>query len=185
MNLPNKMELIFIYFNKLKFERDKKFTLEFSKDDKITEVLFKQSKDYFIISMDCFIKLSNDVKSSTQYKKIKEISDIANNIVISSIDFGFKFDDLIVKNFLRQDYNFSISRKHRSHWIFSFNKNDTRTGNVYSPHKELKTTRLKLESNSGNFGEYTLTLSDDLKKIDKLLKRQQIYEKTNTVNFIW
>ena len=115
MNLPNKMELIFIYFNKLKFERDKKFTLEFSKDDKITEVLFKQSKDYFIISMDCFIKLSNDVKSSTQYKKIKEISDIANNIVISSIDFGFKFDDLIVKNFLRQDYNFSISRKHRSH----------------------------------------------------------------------
>ena len=66
--------------------------------------------------MDCFIELSNDVKSSTQYKKIKEISDIANNILISGIDFGFKFDDLIVKNFLRQDYKFSISTKHRSHF---------------------------------------------------------------------
>ena len=49
-------------------------------------------------------------------KKIKENSDIANNILISSIDFGFKFDDLIVKNFLRQDYNFSISTKRRSHF---------------------------------------------------------------------
>ena len=36
---------------------------------------------------------------------------------------------------------------------------------VYSPYKELKITKLKFESNSGNFGEYTLTLSDDLKKI--------------------
>ena len=58
--------------------------------------------------MDCFIELSNDVKSSAQYKKIKEISDIANNILISGIDVGFKFDDLIVKNFLRQDCKFSI-----------------------------------------------------------------------------
>ena len=37
---------------------------------------------------------------------------------------------------------------------------------VYSPYKELKITKLKFESNSGNFGEYTLTLSDDLKKIN-------------------
>ena len=69
--MPNKKEPIFIYFNKLKFDKDKKFTLEFSNDDGITEVLSKQSKDYFIISMDCFIELSNDVKSSTQYTKIK------------------------------------------------------------------------------------------------------------------
>ena len=87
--------------------------------------------------MDCFIELSNDVKSSAQYKKIKEISDIANNILISGIDFGFKFDDLIVKNFLRQDYKFSISTKHRSHSLKSLNflikkKNETRTVNVYS-----------------------------------------------------
>ena len=39
--------------------------------------------------------------------------------------------------------------------------------NVYSPYKELKTSGLKFESNNGNFGEYTLTLSDDLKKVDK------------------
>ena len=53
--------------------------LEFSKDDEITEVLFKQFKDYFIISMNSFTELSNDAKSSTQYKKIKtaQISDLS------------------------------------------------------------------------------------------------------------
>ena len=65
--------------------------------------------------MDCFIELSNDLKSSTPYKK-KKNSDIANNILISAIDFGFTFDDLIVKNLLRQDYNFTISTKHRSNF---------------------------------------------------------------------
>ena len=77
--MPNKIEPIFIYFDKLQFDKDKKFMLEFSKDDEITEVLFKQFKDYFIISMNSFIELSNDTKSSTQYKKIKtaQISDLS------------------------------------------------------------------------------------------------------------
>ena len=56
--------------------------------------------------MGCFIELSNDVKSSTQYKKFKEILDIVNNILTRSIDCGLAFNDLIVKNFLRQNYNF-------------------------------------------------------------------------------
>ena len=85
--MPNQIEPVFIYNNKLKFDKDKKFTLQFSNDDEITEVLLKQFKDYFI-SMDCFIELSNDVKRSTQYKRTKGIRDITNNILISHIDFG-------------------------------------------------------------------------------------------------
>ena len=42
----------------------------------------------------------------------------------------------------------------------------------------------KFESNSSNFGEYTLNLSDDLKKKSiKLLKRQQIYQKSKYHHF--
>ena len=37
----NKMQPILIHFNKLKFHRDKKFLLEISNDDEITEVLLK------------------------------------------------------------------------------------------------------------------------------------------------
>ena len=76
------------------------FILEFSNDDEITEVLFRQSKDYFITSMYCFIELLSDIKSSTQHTKIKEVSDTGNNILTKGVNFGFKFDDLIVKNLL-------------------------------------------------------------------------------------
>ena len=63
------MEPIFIYFNKLKFDKDKKFTLSFSDDDKIKSVIFKKCNDYFIVSMDCYIKLSNDIKNHLNTKK--------------------------------------------------------------------------------------------------------------------
>ena len=61
------MEPVFIYFNELKFDSDKKFKTEFSNEDKITEVLFKKSKGYFKISMDCFIELSNDITKLSQF----------------------------------------------------------------------------------------------------------------------
>ena len=53
--------------------------LQFSNNDEITKVSFKQFKKYFFISMNSFIELSDDAKSSTQYKKIKaaQISDLS------------------------------------------------------------------------------------------------------------
>ena len=66
--------------------------------------------------MDCYIKLSNDIKKSSQYKKIKQTSDWANDILASGIDFGFKLNDLIVKDFLGQDYAFQVDMKYRSHF---------------------------------------------------------------------
>ena len=52
------------------------FILEFSNDDEITEVLFRQSKDYFITNMYCFIELLSDIKSSTQKLKKFQIKEI-------------------------------------------------------------------------------------------------------------
>ena len=42
--------------------------------------------------------------------KRKEISDIENNELISRIDFRFKFDDLIVKNFKDRVINFQYQQ---------------------------------------------------------------------------
>ena len=64
------MEPVFVYFNNLKSYSDKKFKIEFSNDDEITEVLRKKCKDYFI-SMDSFIELSNNITKSSQLKKKK------------------------------------------------------------------------------------------------------------------
>ena len=62
---------MFIYFNKLKFDKDKNFTLSFSDDDAIRnkKCFIKKNKDYFIISMDGYIELSNDVKNHLNTKK--------------------------------------------------------------------------------------------------------------------
>ena len=69
--------------------------------------------------MDCYIELSNDVKKSSQYKNIKQISDWKNNILTSGINFGFKLYHLIVKDFLGQDYVSQVDTKHRSHFTKS------------------------------------------------------------------
>ena len=39
-----------------------------------------------------------------------------NDILNNRIDFGFKLDGLIVKDFLGQDYVFQVHAKHRSHF---------------------------------------------------------------------
>ena len=58
-------------------------------------------------------------KKSSQYKKIKQVSDWANDILSTGLDFGFKLEDLIVKDFLGQDYVFQVYTKHRSHYTES------------------------------------------------------------------
>ena len=142
------MEPVFVYFNKLKSYSDKKFKIKFSNDDEITKVLCKKCKDYFI-SMDCFIELSNNITKSSQFFFKKEgISDLANNILISGVDFGFRMDELIVKDFLWQDHEFKISKKYRSHFtesieFFDLKINETRKVNVYSPYDQLKATQGK------------------------------------------
>ena len=48
------MEPVFIYFTKLKLDNDKKFKIEFSNDDEITEILFKKIKRLFYIKHGLF-----------------------------------------------------------------------------------------------------------------------------------
>ena len=95
-------------------------------------------------------------------------------------------DDLIVKDYLGQDYKFKISKKNRSHFtesieFFDLKKNETRT--VYFPYDELKATGLKFEKNSGNLGEYTLSLSNDLKLIEKTFKETK--DLSCSFNLFW
>ena len=59
------MDPIFIYYNDLKFQDNKIFTIEFSDGDQLDGVLFKKKKDYYLISMSCFIKITNNFSKHT------------------------------------------------------------------------------------------------------------------------
>ena len=66
------MEPIFIYYVNLKFEENKKFTIEFSNEDRLQGIMFRKAKDYYLTSMSCFIQLTNDLtelENLQQYKK--------------------------------------------------------------------------------------------------------------------
>ena len=57
------MEPIFIYYNNLKFEENKKFTIEFSNEDRLQGIMFRKTKDDYLTSMSCFIQITNDLRN--------------------------------------------------------------------------------------------------------------------------
>ena len=84
------MEPLFIYYNNLSFNQNKRFTLEFSDNDLLERVLFRKNKDYYITSMSCYVDLTVDVTKLPQSNQIKKNSDLANAILPDGVDFGYK-----------------------------------------------------------------------------------------------
>ena len=82
------MEPIFIYYNNLSFDQNKRFTLELSDDDLLDSDFFKKNKNYYITSMSCYIDLTVD--GTTSIDKIREISDMVNAILAGGVDFDYK-----------------------------------------------------------------------------------------------
>ena len=66
------MHPIFIYNNNLIFDKNQRFILNFSNGDVLKGVNFSKENDYFIISMSCFIKVSNDITNLKQYYDIEK-----------------------------------------------------------------------------------------------------------------
>ena len=65
------MDPIFIYYNNLKFQGNKVFTIEFNNDDWLDRVLFKENILY-LVSMSCFIEITNDLSELTHYNDIEK-----------------------------------------------------------------------------------------------------------------
>ena len=66
------MHPIFIYNNNLIFDKNQRFILNFSNGDVLKGVNFSKENDYFIISMSCFIKVSNDITELKQHYDIEK-----------------------------------------------------------------------------------------------------------------
>ena len=52
-------------------------------------VKFSKENDYYIMSMSCFIEVSNDITKLKQYDDIEKKSIIANRYIRNGIDYGF------------------------------------------------------------------------------------------------
>ena len=74
------MDLVFIHYNDLEFQANKIFSINFSDGDRLQWVLFKKNRDYYLTSMSCFIKITNDLTKLEHYGDITKISDLSNKI---------------------------------------------------------------------------------------------------------
>ena len=69
--------------------KNQRFILNFSDEDVFKGVNFWKENDYYIMSMSCFIEVSNDITKLKQYDDIEKKSIIANRYIRNGIDYGF------------------------------------------------------------------------------------------------
>ena len=115
-----KMDTIFIYTNNLTFDENQKFILNFSDGDVFKSVNFSKENDYYIMSMFCFIEVSNDITKLKQYNDIEKKSIIANPYVRNRIDHGFDPPEIEI-NFGNKTYQFEINKISRSKAVDVYN----------------------------------------------------------------
>ena len=55
------MDPIFIYFNKIDLKDNNKFTLNFSDEQNIQEIIFLKNRDYYVIKLNCNLTLKEHI----------------------------------------------------------------------------------------------------------------------------
>ena len=151
------MDPIFIYYNDLKFQDNKTFTIEFSDGNRLDGLLFKKKKDYYLVSMSCFIEITNDLSEFTLYDDIKKISDLSNTILKNGINHSYKEKNLEVT---LDDAKIELTPEKSNRALsvdvvefFDYVTKQKRLVFIYSPYKELKEFGLKFENKkTGHIG---------------------------------
>ena len=105
------MDPFFIYYNNVKFAENKQFTLEFSDEDLLQEIIF--FRDYFLMSMPCFTKVENDITKLKQYPAIEKISELADRIIRNGFDHGYDSPEIEI-SYGGKTYEMDILKFNRS-----------------------------------------------------------------------
>ena len=111
------MEPTFIYYNKLTFDDEKKFLIDFSDEDSLEGVVFKKNKDYYITSMTCHVDLTVDIMKLLNYLKIKQTPDLATAILRGSIDFGYGKKERVLGKTSRSNVIFRSDKLRRDQYF--------------------------------------------------------------------
>ena len=166
------MEPVFIYFNKVTFDKtdddSKTFTLSFSNGDALDGVLFKKTNDYYITSMVCSITIEKDFKELKDYDNIKKISAIANGYLKHGINHfkkALKLSNSIFYKSLSDELSEDETKQLLSTVTIPFidliskKKN---TVKIYSPFQKLKIYGFEF---SNKYLTYSLNLITENKEL--------------------
>ena len=159
------MDPIFIYNNNLIFDENQMFILNFSDGDVFKGVNFSKENDYYIMSMSCFIEVSNDITKLKQYDDIEKKPIIVNRYIRNGIDYGFDHPEIEIV-FDNKTYQFEINKISCCKTVDVYNcydhllKRKIIFAIVYSPNKDFvenEITYIKKNKND-NIGGYTIKI---------------------------
>ena len=145
------MDPVFIYFDKVNFQNDHKiFKIDFSDGDNLQAIFLKKNRDYYITSMSCFIKLTQDLTELDHYDDIKKISEISNKILKNGVEHLYE-EKVLEATFGDSNFEFLPEKSNRGlslHPVEFFDEvtKRKRIVFVYSPYEELKIFGLKFEN---------------------------------------
>ena len=55
------MDPIFIYFNEIDLKDNNKFTLNFSDEQNVQEIIFLKNRDYYVINLNCNLTVKEHI----------------------------------------------------------------------------------------------------------------------------
>ena len=181
----------FHLLHKVNFQNDYKvFKVDFSDGDNLQAVLLKKNRDYYIMSMSCFIMLEQDLEELTHYDDTKKISEISNKILKNGI--GHLYEEKVLEVILEdigQKFEFQPEKSKRGLSVraVEFFDEDTKRKRVvcvYSPYEGLKAYDLNFENREKGKGASKYTI-DMIEEYDKLyLQKKLSFDKTQTINEI-
>ena len=170
------MDPIFIYNNNLNVDENHRFILSFSDGDVLKGVNFLKENDYYIMSMLCFVEVSNEITKLRWYDDIEKKSIIANRYIRNGIDYDFDSPEIEII-FDNKTYQFEINKISRRKAVDIYNFYDhlrKRFAIVYSSYKNFVENGITYEkkNTSDDIGGYTVKL---IKKNNEDFIQMEIY----------
>ena len=114
------------------------------------ESYLKINKDYYLVSMSCFIEITNDLTELIHYGNIKRTSDLSNSILKNGSDHSYEEKNLEV-TFDNLKIELTPERSNRPLLVdivefLVYMTKQKRLVFIYSLYKELKQFELKFEN---------------------------------------
>ena len=167
------MKPIFISYNDLKFDKHEKFTIHFSDEDSLTNVVFRKDRYYHITSMTYYVDLAVNITKLPKYDKIKQILDLATEILRGGIDLSYgKILLSLAKASGSSRTTFATDKSRQSKYIervesFDVESKKTKEIYIYLLYKELQERDFHFLNSDRSSLPKSNTVSDDLKFLSR------------------
>ena len=175
------MEFNSIYVNETTLNQENKFTLNFSRENEVKDVVFHPNLNYFITTLDANITLDenkaalqNDVKNSDVWDDILKLLKLSNELATKGADYQNDIKTVLLKieedGLVFQTENFDLILDKNIIDITSFkyqyydvDEYKFKEGKIYNPYKHFREISMSFKTSRNNSNNKVIKAKLDLK----------------------